>query len=175
MTRALTTAFRTNVEASNTDEIGIIFATVSHPGLEEPLPVNSDVVDFVLGGTTYKGVAFSASLLTDDDQPPVGKISIENVDRVIGEAVQLLSTAPAVKVEVYARSDFDNSTPRMPIGTPTPQYTAQGLFLRNINGDVLGITADLGTYDIANEPWPATRSTMQKLPALFARAPAPFG
>lgn len=171
MTRALSTSFRTTLESSNASDLAIIFATVTHPDLETAVTVNSDIMDYVLGGVTFLGAAFNVSLLQDDDAPPVGKVSIPNVDRAIGEAVQLLSTPPKLKLEIYPRSDFDNANPRTPLGTPSVQYSADGLFLRNISCDALGFTADLSTYDIASEPWPAIRSTVNRLPGLFARAP----
>lgn len=169
--RALTTAFRTAIEASSSTDIAIAFATITHPSLESPITVNSDIQDFVLNGVTYLGAAFGMQLLTDDDSPPQGKVSIANVDQAIGEAVLLLSTAPAIGLQIYARSDFDGSFPRVPLGTPSLQYSAQGLFLRNITCDYLSLTADVTTYDIAGEPWTAIRSTVDRLPALFARAP----
>lgn len=169
--RTVTPGFRTTLESSSASDLGIIFATITHPDLESALTVNSDIADYILGGVTFLGTAFSAALLTDDDQPPKATVSIQNVDRAIGEAVQLLSTSPKIKLEIYARSDFDNSTPRNPVGTPSVQYSASGLFLTNITCDALGFTADLTTYDIASEPWPAIRSTVDRLPALFARAP----
>lgn len=171
MTRPITSSFRTTLEAANAADLAIIFATITHPDLEAALTVNSDIADYVLGGVTFLGTAFSCALLTDDDQPPKATVSIQNVDRAIGEAVQLLSSSPKIKLEIYARSDFDGGTPRLPVSTPSVQYSAQGLFLTNVTCDAMGFTADLTTYDIASEPWPAIRSTVDRLPGLFARAP----
>lgn len=171
MTRSVSSAFRTELEASHSSELAIMFVTVTHESLASPIYVNSDIMDFVLGGITYLGAAFSLSLLTDDDQPPKGKVSIHNVDRAIGEAVLLLATPPRVTIAIYARSDFNDANPRTPTGTPTLQYSATGLELRNISCDALQLTGELSVLDIAAEPWPAIRSTIDRLPGLFARAP----
>lgn len=171
MTRTLSTAFRTTLEASHASDLAIIFATVTHDSLEVPIRVNSDIMDYVLNGETYLGAAFTISLLTDDDSPPIGRVAIHNVDRAIGEAVQLLSTSPKIALAIYARSDFDESDPRVAVGTPAVQYSVPGMFLKNISCDVMSFTGDLTTFDITSEPWPAIRSTVDRLPALFARAP----
>ena len=171
MTRTITAAFRTTLESSSASDLAIVFATLTHPSLETPLYFNSDIEDYTFGGVTYLGFAFTISLLTDDDQPPQGQISIANVDQWLGEAIQLLSTAPQLTLSVYARSDFDSSTPRVPVGTPSLQYSATGLFLRGITVDAMTVSATLSTYDIASEPWPAIRSTVNRLPGLYARAP----
>lgn len=171
MTRTVGATFRDSIESPHTSESPVMFATITHPNLLVPITVNSDVVDYILNGVTYLGTAFSISMLTDDDAPPTAKIAIPNVDSSIGEVIQNLKTSPRIKIELYAKADFDDNTPHAAIGTPTVEYSAQELFLKNVSCDVLGFTADLFSYDIANEPWPAIRSTMRILPALFARAP----
>jgi len=165
--RTLGTSFRTAIEASNSSEVVLIFATITHPTLVSPIYVNSDIKNYVLGGNTFLGTAMSVSLLSDQISAPSAKISIPNVDRAIGEAVLGLRTSPQIKLEVYARSDFDNSDPRVAIGTPVVEYSAPLLFLRNVSCDALGFTADLNSYDLSSEPWPAIRSTKNRLPGLY--------
>lgn len=165
--RTLAGSFRAAIESSNSSEVVLIFATITHPTLIAPIFVNSDIKNYVLGGNTYFGTAMSVSLLSDQISAPSAKISIPNVDRAIGEAVLALRTSPQIKLEVYARSDFDTSDPRVAIGTPTVEYSAPLLFLRNVSCDALGFTADLNSYDLSSEPWPAIRSTKNRLPGLY--------
>ena len=165
--RTVAGPFRTAIESSNSSEAVLIFATITHPDLFAPIYVNSDIKNYVLGGNTYLGTAMSVSLLSDQTNAPSAKISIPNVDRAIGEAVLELRTSPQIKLEVYARSDFDTSDPRVAIGTPTVEYSAPFLFLRNVTCDALGFTADLNSYDLSSEPWPLIRSTKSRLPGLY--------
>ena len=165
--RTVAGPFRTAIESSNSSEAVLIFATITHPDLFAPIYFNSDIKNYVLGGNTYLGTAMSVSLLSDQTNAPSAKISIPNVDRAIGEAVLELRTSPQIKLEVHARSDFDGSDPRVAIGTPTAEYSAPLLFLRNVSCDALGFTADLNSYDLSSEPWPAIRSTKDRLPGLY--------
>lgn len=165
--RTLGNSFRTTIESSSSAEIVLIFVTITHPTLEAPIFLNNDIKDYILNGNTYLGAAISISLLSDEIGMPKAKVSIPNVDRAIGEAVLGLTTSPQIEMDVYARSDFDNSDPRVAIGTPTVEYRAQLLFLRNVTCDPLGFTADLLSYDLSSEPWPAIRSTKNRLPGLY--------
>src|SRR5581483_2350961 len=102
--RVLQAGFRDSIEASASSEIFVIFATITHPALEDAIRVNSDApgVDYLYQGNTYFGFGFSISLLTDDEQPPQAKIAIANVEKAIGAAVLLLDTAPRLKLELFA-------------------------------------------------------------------------
>jgi hypothetical protein len=165
--RTLGNNFRTTIESSNSSEVVLLFVTVTHPTLESPIYLNSDIKDYVLNGNTYLGAALTISLLSDQIAAPQAKVSIPNVDRSIGQAVLALTTSPQIKLELYARSDFDSSDPRQAIGTPTVEYSAPFLFLRNVTCDAVGFTADLLSYDLSSEPWPSIRSTKNRLPGLY--------
>lgn len=165
--RTIASTFRTELEASNSSEVVLVFATVTHPDLDVALCFNSDVKNYLYNGQLFLGVAFSISLLSDDINPPQAKVSIPNVDRSIGEAVLGLSTSPRIKIEVFAKSDFTDDDPRVPVGTPIVEYSAPSLFLKNISCDALGFTADIYSYDLASEPWPSIRSTPERLPGLY--------
>ena len=165
--RTITAGFRDDIESANSEDVTIFFAIVSHPWLETPFYVNSDIVDYVLDGITYFGAAFSISFISDDDQPPSAKVAIQNVDRRIGEALADITDAPQIAIQLYTKSDFTDSVPRQPIGTPISEYNAPLMFLRNIQWDAGQFTADLVSYDLTTEPWPAIRTTPDVTPALF--------
>lgn len=165
--RTISAGFRNEIESTNGQDVIVIFATVNHPSLEGPFYVNSDVTDYVYNGNTYLGVGFSMSFLSDDDSPPQAKVTIPNVDRRIGEAVLNISDSPTIRIELLVKSDFTNDTPRQPIGSPSPEYVAPLLFLRNVTFDAMQFTADIMSYDISTEPWPKIRTTPSDTPALF--------
>lgn len=167
--RVISTTFRNNIEASQSGEVAILFATITHPALEAPITVNSDIVDYLYNGVTYTGTGFHMSLLTDDDNPPTAKAAIPNVDRIIGEAILAANSIspPRLKIEVFAKSDFTDAIPRVAIGTPTVQFSAPELFMRNFAVDAISISADIFSYDLSTEPWPSVRSTKDRLPGLY--------
>lgn len=167
MTRAVSDDFRESTEAEQTDEVFVLMATITHEELAVPIRINSDVVDYLYGGETFYGVAFSASFVSDDENPPKAQISIQNVDQRIGDVLLGLSTSPKIKFELLARSDFDDRDPRQPIViSPTPEYIATNLFLRNIQCDAMTISAEMQSFDISSEPWPKLRTTPEFTPAL---------
>ncbi|HEX5232245.1 MAG TPA: DUF1833 family protein [Bradyrhizobium sp.] len=168
MPRTLNANFRDTLEAAFSSEVLVWFATITHNDLDTPVTVNSDVVDYVYNGVTYIGCAFAFTFLADDDQLPKGQVTIENVDQAIGNMLIALPDSPVLHLQLMVRSDFDTSVPRQPIGTPTVEIDAPLLKLRNVQGDVLQITADVYGYDLTTEPWPSTRSTRSRLPGLYA-------
>lgn len=165
----ITTAYRDGIEAPSSTEIPVVFATLTHPQLIAPIRVNNDIVDYVYGGETFTGVGFHIKLLTDDDRPPQTQAAIANVDQSIGNLLKSLNSPLSVKIELLARSDFDSADPRMPIGTPSVQYSAPGLKMRNVSLDAMTITFDITGDDITVEPWPRNRLTRERTPAIFYR------
>ena len=167
MTRPVSARMRDALEAPFSSEVLVFFATIDHPDFIAPIRVNSDLVDYSYNNAIYIGCGFALSLLTDDEALPKAQASIPNVDRRIGEAVLALRSAPSIKIELLSREDFDDSTPRQPIGTPIVEYSAPQLFLANVTADASVMTADIVGFDLVNEPWPAIRSTHDRLPALY--------
>src|SRR5262245_21635417 len=94
------TLFRRGAEASSTGEVFVIFATITHPDLVNPITVNDDIEDYVYRGRTFLGCAFTLSLVTDDDSPPRAQAAIQNVDQEIGEAITSLASPPTIKIEI---------------------------------------------------------------------------
>lgn len=164
--RTLSDDFRDAIESSRGSNSFIFFATITHRLLTESIFVNSDVVDYVYNGNKFVGCAFAITLLTDDEQPPKAQVAIENVDESIGNAIIELPDSPTIKIELMVKSDFDDGIPRQAIGTPTVEYSAPYLRLRNVNCDVMSLTGELAGYDFTTEQWPRIRSTADNLPGL---------
>src|SRR5262245_59000595 len=136
MTRNVTTSFRQHAESSFSGEVDLVFLTLSHPNLYEPIRVVWDAVDFEYGGDMWTWFPFDIHVLTDDEQPPKAQLAIQNVDSRIGETVQSLLTPPRLKIELLSSSDFDITVdPRVPLSAspgPTVIYSADRLFLTNV-------------------------------------------
>lgn len=181
--RVLSTTFRNKIQAQHNDELILVFAVVTHPQLTKPVRVvtediegvsyhtNGQIINYKYNGDLYQGCPFTFSLLTDDENPPRSKVSIINVDTKIGRTIRLLTSPPRFRFTVLKYSDFsptvDSDNARSPTGTPTVEYDANYLFLRNVVGDDMVITADITSYQIADEPCPAIRTTQDRTPALY--------
>src|SRR6185369_17884353 len=110
--RSLAGAFRGELESPLSSEVAVIFITIDHPDLQVPIRVNTDIVDYVYGGNTFTGTGIDVGLLSDDEQVPRLQVSFVNVDRTIGQIILSLTTPPRIKLELLAKSDFDESIPR---------------------------------------------------------------
>lgn len=182
--RAITDSFRNALEASASGEVVLIFLTIAHDDLPDtPIRVVSEdqrgvsylnglIVNYKYGSQLYLGCPFLMELLTDDDRPPRGTLTVPDVDRSIGINVLALTSAPEITVTLLKLSDFsdavDGDNARNPTGTPAVEYYAESLFLRNFSGDASMVSADIQSTDLAGEPWPKTRATSDMLPALYA-------
>lgn len=178
MPRDLSTEFVNSLEAQESDDVSLLFATITHAVLLEPIRVVNDVVDYLLVGNRYLGLPFQAELLTDNEKPPRGVLAIPNVDEMIGQAIRLLDSPPRLKLEVYSLADFgevefiddrktrqvkSNISPTIPV----PEYSADFLTLHSVQLDVAMVRADIGSFDPSLEPYPKIRATLDRLPGLF--------
>lgn len=165
--RNLTATMRNSLEAMQAEDVIVIMAKIYSPELDNSIYINSDVVDYIYNDFHYIGWAFQMSFLNDDDELPRAKMSIPNVDRILGESLLALTLPLRLKIELVLRSDFNDDVPRRPVGTPNAEYVAPELFLRNISCDVMNITADISSFDLSAEPFPRIRSTQNLLPGLY--------
>lgn len=168
MPRSLSTTFRSNIEDPHADDPAVVFLTFSHDDWADDYRFCWDTKDFVLDGETYLGFPFALELLTDSEDAPSGRLAVQNVDRMIGEAVRDLTDSPTLQIDVYAASDWDlTADPRTPLGTPTLQYSAANLYLREVSVDVAAVEAFLRSWDFVREPWPSKRATQTDLSGLY--------
>lgn len=167
--RTISTGFRNNLEASANPDIPILFATITHPSIADPIRVVNDVVDYEWGGERFTGIPFQIELLTDSDRPPSAKIRMQNVNGVIGRTVINLKSSPRSQLDVIAASEFalPVANLRVEIGTPVVEYSAPRLRLRNVSGDAMAVEGELWSYDLSREPYPAIRTTKDRLPGLY--------
>lgn len=165
--RTFSTTFRAALEEQHNDDPPVFFLTIEHDTLAAPIRCVYDVVDYVLNGETYVGFPFEVVLVSDSEDAPRGRLSVQNVDRIIGEAVRGLSSPPRVTIEIYPASDFDLTVrPRVALGTPQRAYRSALLYLRNVSVDVLTASGDLTSWEYANLPWPSKFAVPGLLPGL---------
>jgi uncharacterized protein DUF1833 len=167
--RTLSSSFRDELQGPLSAEVVLLLVTLTHETMPTPIRFCSDTVDYVYQGDTYVGASFYIAPISDNEGPQKTRAVIQNVDRRIGEAILALAP-PAIQMEVQVfagSSGWDSSIPRQPVGTPSPEYIAQELFLRNIQCDPIQISADVTGPDHSTEPWPSIRATPDLLPAIF--------
>lgn len=180
MARDISIAGRIQLETQFSDEVWLWFSTVTHSSLPIPIRVvtegmgsvsykNGAIVNYQWGGDVYLGCPFKLEWISDDGQPPRGQLTIPDPDRRIGAQVLTLIDSPQISFSLIKLSDFNllsygGNNDRIPLGTPTVEASASHFFLRNVSGDAMQVTADLTTYDMAVEPWPKTRATIDRLP-----------
>lgn len=179
--RDLTDVARISTQAQFDGTVYLWFATLSHADLPDDIRVvseglgtisykNGGVVNYQLHSQLYFGCPFRLDWISDDGSPPRGKVTVPDPDRSIGAEVLLLTDSPRIKFELVKLTDYGTSfganNMRLPLGTPFVEVTADFFYLRNVSGDSMQVSADLTTYDVAVEPWPKTRATIDRLPWL---------
>lgn len=167
MPRTIATSFLNSMQASNSDDIPILFVTLTGSPFGV-LRLNSDNADYIYNGNLFSGVSLDVQIVSDDDQPPRAQIVFMNINRVVSDDVLGLVDSPVVKIELLSSADFNlAANPRTQIGTPTVEYTADLLRLSNVMADALSVTATLISWDFTSEPYPGITGTQRRLPGLF--------
>jgi uncharacterized protein DUF1833 len=173
MPREISGPLRRAIEEPRTQEYIVVLLEISHPSLAEPIRVANDVVDYVYPGGSdniYIGFPFDIELVGDNTRTPRGQLKIQNVDRRIGEAVLNLTSPPQLTIMLFAQSDFHEATigerTRDAVSGISPEYEASHLVFANISVDAMSISGEIESFNMSNEPWPAIRSTADRLPGL---------
>src|SRR5262245_51376559 len=172
MPREISTAFRRELEEPRSTELVVILLEISHPSLAVPIRVANDTVHYLYNGNTYIGFPFEIDLLGDDEQIPRGQLKIQNVDRQIGEAILELTTPPSLTITIVAGSDFGETSAAdhyqaVPlVDEPGIEYQATHLMFGNIQVDAMAVVGEIKSFEVSSEPWPAIRTTAERLPGL---------
>lgn len=157
MSRDTSLTFRQAVYGQTTDEAFLVLLELDHPDLSEPIRVTSDGVDTESGGNTYISYRFDIRLPSDPSEGVTrGKLTIDNVDRQIVEAVRSINSPLSVKIMVVLASSPD-----------TVEAEFSGFELRNVVCDALQVTGDLSVEYFTSEPFPGDLFLPATFPALF--------
>lgn len=168
MPRVLSASMRRAIEARYSADVDLVFLTIYHPLLAEPIRCVSDSCDYVRDGLTFIGFPFDITLMSDDDKPPVASLTLQNIDRRIGLTIQNLESPPRMKLELMHSLDFNlDVLPRVAIGTPVVEYVADKLFLTGVSVNAMEINATISGWDYLQRAWPGVRATQNRLPGLF--------
>lgn len=169
MTRTITDAVRSDLQAPSSPHAILGFLTITHPNLVTAIRIVSDPYDFVVDGETFIGCPFDFQLLTDDDAAPTTQIRIQNVDRRIGEAIRTVTDRATLALEARSTADFDLSVvPRVEAGSGgAPIYAFRHFDLIDVTVNAVEVTGTLMLRDYSQMPWPAKSATETRCPGLF--------
>jgi hypothetical protein len=168
--RPIPPAIARELDQPETAEAVLVFLRISHPALPDDLRIVADPADYVLDGKTWTGFEFDIRLLSDTDAPPRTELTVQNVDRRIGEAILSLDGPARLDIDVIAASQFDLTVePRVQAkaGTVERIYTARHLTLVDVRADALQLTGTIRSRDYTQEAWPSMRATQDTFPGLF--------
>lgn len=155
---------------ANSADAYLVFLKISHPNLLGELCIVSDNANYTLLGQDYIGFEFGIALLSEADQLPSTQLSIQNVDRRLGDALISLIMPPRINIAVIALSQFDTSVePRVSLNPGSEEYVyeAKHLYLNDTHFDELTVTGKIVSWDYSQEPYPGITATKDKFPGLY--------
>jgi hypothetical protein len=157
MARSVSAAFKRAVFAQETDEVFVFLLTIEHAELEEPMRVCSNSVQVVSRGEAYLPLPFGAMFPGEhDDELARVRLTIDNVDRRIVEAVRTITSAPTVTLEAVLASAPDN--------VEAGPYDFR---LRDVRYDQLVVEGELSFEDLLNEAYPEGIFAPSDFPGIF--------
>jgi len=169
MARFLPSALRRALLMPGTAD-GIVKAvTVTHDDLASPIRVVSDRVPYAAWqGEDWQGLLFKIGMLSDTDAMPRQQIELQNVDRMIGDALRSIVGPARLLIQFARADDFDQSvTPRVPIDTAPAFYEASHLFLVNAQVNAGSVTADVVGWDYTQSTYPGRCASQDRYPGAF--------
>lgn len=168
MTRSIPASAASDLYGSETGEFHLVFLTFEHPDLGAPLRIVSDGKDFVLDGNTHSGFPFNISLMSDTNQPPQARLTIQNVDQRIIRLIRRIVDPPRLSFDVIWSDQFDLTTdPRAEIGTAAKIYSARQCYLTDIEADVETVSGIIRSWDFTKELYPGDMAVKANFPGLF--------
>lgn len=155
---ALTTAAIRSLLLREGGEPIIALLTIEHDDLDAPIRLarNTTGDDIVSNGETFTAAPWDISWGADTENAPKVEITIVNVDRVAGQAIESITDPALCTVQLILESEPDEIIAEI-----------ANLELRNARWDAMVLTAELSHFSFAAEPWPFLRVTPQFFPALF--------
>lgn len=141
--------------AQETDECWLVLLKISHPALSEDIVVVCNDEPITSNGVTYTGLFFQVDLPSDDDSAGEFTVRLDNVDRVIVDSVNAVTTKPSATLAVILADDPDNWL-----------VTFDAVAV-SFEADPLEVSATFRADDLLFEPYPGVRYTPASHPGLF--------
>lgn len=157
MPRSVSQPTKQAIYDQETDEAFLVLLTLSHEDLASPIRVVNNGVDIVSNGDTFQGFPFDINLPSElEAEAPSAKITIDNVDQQMIVAIQSISSAPAIKLELVRSGDTD-----------TIEAVFDNFKLTSIEYNAESISGTLTIEDFVLEPYPNALFSPANFPGLF--------
>ncbi len=139
------------------DDAYVALFVVSHPDLSQPFRFTDAGAALTLGGDLYQHLPVQITLpdLTEEN-PPAGRLILDNVTRDLIAAIRTLSGPLAAEVTIVLVSD-----------PTTPELGPFEFEVRNIRWGVLTLEADLQFEPLLGVAVPTDTFTAANFPGLF--------
>jgi hypothetical protein len=150
---------RRQARAQHADDPFIVLLTIDHDDLPadlKPLRIARNREAVVSRGHTFIAYPFAIEEPGDGDEQPKAAISIGNVSRRIGKAIEAIQTPPTCLIEIVLASDPD-----------TVERSWEEFTFTEVSWDAFQMRAVLEHVEYWDEPWPYKRATERRLPGLF--------
>lgn len=146
MSRSISTRMRRALNQSNTEEVFALLVELSHPSLAAPIRVTNYPTDIISNEELYVALPFELVLPdTPENGVPVAKLSIDNIDRMIVQAVREMQ--PGTPCSVIMRVVLIADPDYVEI-----EYT--DFVLTNVTYDALTVSGDLSIENFSTKPYP---------------------
>jgi hypothetical protein len=171
--RTIPQSVRREIDRQESPEFYLTFLTITHRTLVEPIHTVSDPKPFILKDAsaiarTHLAYKFGIQILSDGENMPEARLTIQNIDRRIGEAIQNADEPARILIEVCAASEFDLTVdPRVELTTAERFYSADQLILHGVEANPIQLTGSIRSFDYTQELWPGIRATQDRFPGLF--------
>jgi len=157
VSREISPAARAALHAPETSDVFLVLLTIDHADMQSPIRVCNNTTDITSRGDIYIAYPFQLTLPDDEDnRPPRARLTIDNVDRQIVQAVRSLTSSPTVTIEIIRAADPDVAEARF-----------QDFRFTNISYDSHRVEGDLTVEDFTAEPYPAASFSPSLFPGLF--------
>lgn len=154
--RSIPAATRLLLEKTDGDHRLIVLMELRHPQVGETIRLANSYVDVTHRGESYIGFPFSLEFPDAPGSSGKGTVTVQNVDRRIGQMLLALRSPPMIELMVISNNEPD-----------VRLIHVRKLWLRGIRGDEMTVTADIDAWDFATEPWPSVRVVESRYRAVF--------
>lgn len=142
--------------AQHADDPFLIFLTLSHPTLAEPIRIVRNRKNVVSNGNTFLAYPFEVELPTDGEEAPTAQIAIANISRRIGQTLEKLIEPPTCLIQIALASTPD-----------VIERSWDEFSFTQVSWDAMRMTATIQQLQYWDEPWPRKHILPSGFPGLF--------
>jgi len=118
--RTVSSSLTEAVETSACGEVILCFATISHSDLADDIRVvseddggasykNGRIINYQWGGLLYLGVPFFFELVSDNERPARGTVTVPDVEHQISQVLMSMASPPRITLSLLKLSDFSDA------------------------------------------------------------------